>query len=525
MSGIPSGALDAAKTAASGDGSGGLPWGKLLGGASGLLGSPTGRKLIGGGIIGGGILALSQLLLGTFLSYPFLITALALMMINFLKPELFANILSILFFGLALPFAFFVLSARVGLPVLLSLTVLICYAIFLAANKSTRPAGLALIWIFVIGLILIATLPAEKIAFAGPLGEAVQLQKEAIGRLGLQFREFMGGTQKYIATQTAMLSGDYYTSEVDEGATKEYGVFLEDFKQLDPVLYANELVPLTARLRVETIEKEIGVDLACTADDKKVAGEVIPARLSVAQFEQEQVECNFAPEKLPEGSHTVKLAATFDGRTLSYIRGYFVDKERLRALRAKGGDEEVQRFLGTYGITEYQPQGRQTQGPVKLGFQWPTEQPAALDAQADRTRVTLGFTIDSGWSGRVAELKGIELIIPAAFTLSRLNGQPVSPEACVGQESGEKLCTLTPKSGVIDEATTHLTFNAILEVPRSAYKDVLSIRTQAGEQREVPVGIKNFKVTANYRYTLEQSLALSIRKPKEEKAEIEFIQT
>jgi hypothetical protein len=495
-----------------------------LGGLGGLLGRLSGaRHNVTTGLVLSAIWMALSFVYGFASLYPALFIALVLFGINLIAPQLFMRLFSFLLLSLAIPGGVILLSARINLPIMLVFLIIFSYAIFLSFNPSTRFAGVSLLWLFVIYAVIVATVPAENLPLGGPMGEAMQLQKEAYNRFWTNVGVYITGTGKYFERQTAILSGDAYTSTVDEGAKKQLGVFLENFRQLDAILFQDEPIVLVAGLRAETIEKPLSITFTCKAD-KSIDGIVDPRVLDVERFEQTQVACDF-PAGLKEGTHTVKLAADFDFQTLSYIPGYFMDRERIRSLNAKGEDE-LGKFLAGYGITSRTPQGKQTPGPVNLGFEWEpkgVELPFGLDGTADRTKVSLGFSIDSTWTGRVAELHQLELTIPAGFSLVKINAQVVNPSSCAEQPSGEKLCTFTPKVATIDERTSRLSFVAFMEVPKSQYAAVLSVRDQTGQPRAVPVGIRNFKVTARYRYSIDKDLGITVRKPREQAPGVELI--
>ncbi|MBI2576853.1 hypothetical protein HYV84_06560 [Candidatus Woesearchaeota archaeon] len=268
--------------------------------------------------------------------------------------------------------------------------------------------------------------PEERLTALEAAGTAMDNFRAWVGQLGKSFRESFESQLEYA-------TGGYYRGKVEENQDprNKVGVYLENVQSADKVFYQNEPLVVWGDLQARTLnfddsdENKIKVTMSCTGQDMldgEFNGKILPEikGFEVSSHEQKPFECRFGSGEVKPGTSTVKVKATFNFQTFGTLKTYFMDSERIRALRRENTDP-----LAFYKITDKNPTALFTQGPVRLGIgtaEPPTgisvpPQPPTGNEDTPSTYTYLGITVKGDWNGILKEIKGLRIQVPKDFQL------------------------------------------------------------------------------------------------------------
>lgn len=295
---------------------------------------------------------------------------------------------------------------------------------------------------------------------------------------------------------------DFYVGQVDTKAKEKLGVYIEGMKKTDPQFYTDEPVGVYATIVARTLDKEdqIPIKIRCVADkdneEKKKAADVIGPKPSFTvedEFE-EDIDCTFNPGKLEKGSHTISLFADFSFKTQAYLKTYFVDADRARAMRRQDID-----ILEQAGITDKSPKAIFTNGPVMIGIE-SRNPPILVDTGSDEPlQKSIGMTIRNQWAGKVLKIKNLEIILP--------DGVKLKDNKCGAHEftKSDNTYTMVDAESRLGEIETYKSIRCTILVDKPDFPTVLG---------ETPVGIRYLKINTEYDYSLSKTLGVSVKERK-----------
>lgn len=385
--------------------------------------------------------------------------------------------------------------------------------ILMLFNPDTRPVAVViLVLVLLLGVIgggVIFFLAPLGSDLEGPLGDTLSSAAAIPKKLGNWWDKNnpLDKAKSYYKKRLAIATGDYYTGKVDENAQAKLGVYLEDIKQADPTFYEHRDVILFATLIVQTLDEEMNVDLYCQSDEQKegVTPQIFPQESFVVDlYEEREIDCKFKPGDLNKGPQTVKLGAKFNFKTMSYVKSYFMDLERLRSMRREEIDP-----LDQYGITDKTPVATYTVGPVGIGMSV-GKPPIGLDLEAQQTTMTLGITIENKWDGIVTQVNRMVIILPTGFDLIDI-GANYSQVLCVDLPENESLLCSDDENNIYVVTTDEIpkihkdnykSYRAYMRVNKENYDKILGLS---------PVSTKYFKVTVDYTYNLEKEKVIDVK--------------
>jgi hypothetical protein len=312
--------------------------------------------------------------------------------------------------------------------------------------------------------------------------------------------------------QISFATGDYYTGQVEQNQKELLGVYIENIQATDPFFYEGEQVSVWATVMARTIDKEITITPACEADDTTPGDVYLGAgrkNFTIVSLEEQEIECRIPT--LSAGSHTVKIDATFDFRTMSYMKTYFMDKNRLRSMLKEGMDP-----LTEYKITDRAPTAIFTNGPVMIGMDLPTP-PIGIDTAS--IPPTFGVTVSNEWEGKLLRIKKLIIYIPEGFEI--ITGTPNNV-----QERGDcthKFDLYTPTEAEKQEGYIAYKLNpndpTMQHLPEmqavssfQTFKCRLSISNIDNILGTTPITTKYFKATAEYDYITSKSTSVQVKK-------------
>ena len=296
--------------------------------------------------------------------------------------------------------------------------------------------------------------------------------------------------------------GDYYTGKVDSAAKQRLGVYLENFRSADAVLYENAPVTAYATMRAETLDRELPIMLNCLADGN-LSGTVRPqATFTILTSDVIDIDCTWPREALKKGSHALTLRTEFEFTTRAYQKSYIMDQERLREYRRQNVDP-------LKDIPDKNPIAIYTSGPVRIGM-GTGQQPIALGKSGDPLQ-SWGVTIENAWEGKVLEISraffftpiGIEVDDPIALGMVKSSCDRLTLEdhaAC--EDTLVNVYELTQ-----DELRSPLYKNLTLK----SFRIPLKVANPSAVLGQAPIAVQNFKAMVEYRYLLERSTTVSVR--------------
>ncbi|MBR9690507.1 hypothetical protein GOV08_02370 [Candidatus Woesearchaeota archaeon] len=324
----------------------------------------------------------------------------------------------------------------------------------------------------------------------------IESGQEALDKAGGNLMNFWKGILTGWNESQAIIRGDYYTGQVEQYENEPLGVFLEDVEASDEVFLQNETITIWANLKAYTLEdKEIKVNVSCALKNgtKWIEGSISPSRVfTVNSYDEEFITCNFGQEVSSEpGYHNVIFNATFDFKTQSYLKTYYIEKERKRTLTSQDID-----ILTEYEITERDPVARFTAGPLKMGMETTTPPVGVPKDEKEAFSSYIGLTLDNNWDGNVIKLNSVSLTLPSGLTFDK------------------NICTYFDGSGSnynlkSDEITQDN--KKEFSLPKS-YKCSLKLDNSNNLLGSTPISIKYFKADVDYTYQIQEKTRIQVKK-------------
>ncbi|TKJ17427.1 hypothetical protein CEE44_02730 [Candidatus Woesearchaeota archaeon B3_Woes] len=303
--------------------------------------------------------------------------------------------------------------------------------------------------------------------------------------------------------------GEYYTGDIDRKARERLGVYIEDLQGADTEFYEDQPVNIWATLVAKTLDEPIEVEIGCTVDGEVIEGvEIYPKEVfDVESFEEEGIECSFEPGLLIEGYHEISMNAKFNFLTMAYIKTYFMDPERRRALMREGIDP-----LENYGIVDRDPRAVYTNGPIMIGLD--VGKPP-LSADKD---FRLGTTLTNWWDGEIQKVTDFYIVTPNEMELEK-NAEGVY--SCRGKRNyifDSSSCSEIGEEEKGCDDKIHNVFkiesDAIEIREIENYETILCrlyVQDQSDLLGEVPLVTKYLKVVAKYDYNIHEEIGIQVK--------------
>ncbi|MFH2028663.1 MAG: hypothetical protein ABIJ08_05965 [Nanoarchaeota archaeon] len=227
-------------------------------------------------------------------------------------------------------------------------------------------------------------------------------------------------TQSY-EMQMEYATGGYYKGEVEKNVEEPLGVFIENLMLAQDKYTVGQTVILWGDLKAKTLKEEMIINIECKTEGGKIGTAMPSAPIKVYALDEEGLECRF--EGLDAGTHTLNLAAKFNFETMSYLKTYYMEIERLRSLRRSGIDP-----LDQYGITDKKPVSLSTNGPIRFNIESNSLLPIGLAAPSTDEDMSqnprLGITVENKWNGKILSISDLIIQIPESMKLVETNSRP-----------------------------------------------------------------------------------------------------
>jgi len=359
-------------------------------------------------------------------------------------------------------------------------------------------------------------LQTMQVGMMGTMYDFGEKALEGAKMAGKAALELPSTIRKGAEKQIQYATGDYYTGQVEKGKNEPIGVYLENLEPSDPEFTTGQSVIVWATLKARTLDpdKEITVRASCYGEagkGTKVQGDADPTDKSSDIYtmktkteEEKDITCEFKPNSFEKGMRQIFVDADFNFITMSYIKAYFMDLERLRAMKQENIDPLTQ-----YGITEKKPVAVFTNGPVALNMETIADQPIGVSTETPR-EVKLGITIENRWTGKIKSINDITVKIPPGLDVVYCDHAFEKVE-CEDQECEDGKYTYVyrftqegseGRRGLADlkDITSYQSFVCRLQLES---KDALL--------GTLPLATQYFKATADYVYQLEKATAVNIK--------------
>ena len=316
---------------------------------------------------------------------------------------------------------------------------------------------------------------------------------------------------------------DIYASQVDKNKDEPLGVYLENLQPASEEFYEDEPVSVWATLKARTLDPDdnISVTISCSADPgqlgsgmacpvaPKVNGDTNPdpavntITFTIFGFEQQDIGCTIQSNKLLHGFRAVTFNADFNFRTDAYLKAYFMETSRLRALRRENIDP-----LDLYGISDKTPIAVHSNGPVAVGMI--TTQP--LMGIDENTTFRLGVSLNNRWEGQIARISNVVLKIPEAMEIRPSDCDISFVKRACDDRHGE--CEGGKYQNVYELNDTRLRQLTNIKTAKSFN---CNVRVKPGRLDvvlgNVPLMTHYFKAAVEYNYELEKAISVNVKHP------------
>lgn len=415
-------------------------------------------------------------------------------------------------------------AARLILGTLLNSHLLPVWMIFAITQETVEQTWFTKVmlfaWIIILLLAFYSVVPNIPRSFADvnewyaslPAEEREQTESflERVGEGANRFyNDIMGGMRRAVVGQIQYAAGDYYTGRVDENREEPLGVYIENLQLASDIFYEDEPITVWGALKARTLDPNnpIDINISCSSTiggtecgTRRVQGDVNPdptlqgITYRIFGREYQDLSCEFPARTLSSGYRDIRFTAEFDFTTDAYLKIYFIDQDRSRALARANIDPFTE-----YSIQDRRPIAVYSNGPISIGAG--TSEP--LVALSPNRDFRFGITFNNRWQGKIKRLKTLVIKIPETMDLVRCD-QQVTQRACEGNEcEGGKytrVWVLDLSSRQLTNITSARTFSC-----RVHTEDVQA--TLGG----VPIATKYFKVRAEYVYEIEQRIGAQVR--------------
>lgn len=312
--------------------------------------------------------------------------------------------------------------------------------------------------------------------------------------------------------QIAVATGDLYTGQVEQNQQTPLGVYIDALRPADPVFYQGQKVGVWATIRARSIDQDVTITPSCKADNLIPGVPQLPnsqTSFTVVSLEQQDVECTF--DSLKQGAHTIEMDAEFNFKTMSYIKGYFMDYNKLASFRRSGTDP-----LDQYKITDKTPVAVFTNGPVGIGMDLP--QPMPIGIAADQIAPTFGISLNNQWQGKINKITKLLIYVPDGFSINV--GDPGNL-ANTG-DCDHKFDKYTPTGDEVQDGYNAYKLDdndpavkLIGNLPENAGYQTFKCRLTLDDANRIigstPINTLYFKSTVSYVYQTQKSIGINVR--------------
>ncbi|MBU0536141.1 MAG: hypothetical protein KKE20_04195 [Nanoarchaeota archaeon] len=271
----------------------------------------------------------------------------------------------------------------------------------------------------------------------------------------------------------------------------------------------------SADVSVGGVDAGVDVDMSIDWDILKtlvIRGDADPSgpanthEMTVAVMDEKDINCEFAPGALKAGVWTVFFSSKFNFDTHSYLKSYFIDQERLRAIRRQNKDP-----FSEYGITDANPYSISTNGPVQVNIK--VTQPLTGLSRTEKSELRIGITLQNRWQGEIKNINDLYIKIPPSMSIAFCDYN-FKPEQCSGDEceDGKYSKVYRLQKSTEEGRRGSETINNIQYF--QTFNCKLNIDNPDAALGATPFATHFFKVSTDYTYELRESIPVTIEEHK-----------
>ena len=298
-------------------------------------------------------------------------------------------------------------------------------------EQNTSYAVTSLVFIGLIFFIL--TIPA----YAGNT-TGLEFQAKKGATLGDFYTQFADKLKDIIEGRLDIATAGLYRGSVEKNRYESLGVYFSNIRAAEPRFYTDEPITVWGAIRSKSYKDAVVINFSCYRwnDDKRIQSDkVIPdLKFPIFQLEEVDTQCTFLPKKLEEkgkeikpGSNTITLSAEYNFATDSYLKTYFIDRDRFKSYAIEAIDP-----LNEFGIKDKKPVTVHTNGPVEIGMD---AGPLVPVSNEYAVKPTIGITLTNRkeiqdkdkkiiqrWDGKIKNITELVLLTPPGITLEKYSG-------------------------------------------------------------------------------------------------------
>ena len=355
------------------------------------------------------------------------------------------------------------------------------------------------------------------------------------------------------------------TGKVEENKYEPLGVYLENVKSLDPKYYARDTVTIVGTVKARTLDDPINIKLGCFREknsQKAAPDKIQPDKtFSIYTLEEQDFVCQFKTSDTDVGAYSITATANFNFDTLAYLKAYFMDRERYRAMTREGLDP-----LDEFGIKDKKPVAAYTNGPVGIDMSTTSALTGVGEQAPTLPRLNINLVNRPGWEGKIDSIREFVVLLPAGISIEKPAESCTRPfkeyskseclqscvtlvekpctEACAAQlGDGRTKCEASCRASTKDRCEPSCTDLFVSDEGNAEYKayalDVGMINSLYGNELKnidkdrfrsfscelsidskailgnTPITTKFFRARARYEYTVEKKTSVNVEKVPE----------
>lgn len=272
-------------------------------------------------------------------------------------------------------------------------------------NRITG-ASFFLLLLFIIVMTVVSGTPTQGVRFTES-----ELQKASLNDVLDKLTTGISNYQKQISLGVQRQIQFAITGKVEENQYEPLGVYLNDVKPAQSKFYSDEEVVIWGTVSARTLDDPINIKVGCfkgKRKDKEFANRVDPNKtFSVFTLEEQDFACSFKGQEFKTGSKSVTAFADFNFETLAFLKVFFMDRERLRAMTRQNQDP-----FEEFDIKDKNPKAIYTNGPVEIGMETTSSLIGVSKNYLALPRLRLSIQNKQGWEGKITALKELILLFP-----------------------------------------------------------------------------------------------------------------
>ncbi len=346
------------------------------------------------------------------------------------------------FFGYSYDLNYLVSSFKISFPIIVLLTSFYCA--FFTESKFAQIN--AFVWTGILLFFIFAPAPA----YGADVGVDVQ-ERQGSNTWDSIVSPFIKAWEALTNKATGQLdvaTGGLYSSQVEKNQYAPLGVYFDKVRAAQLRFYTDEQVTIWSTIRSKTLSDPVFIDFTCfrwinnvrveaqkNDPNPDVKDTVVPKdKFIVFTLEDKDIECSFNQKKvvkLPDGTNTVTLSATYNFATSAYQKVYFIDKDRQRSMVRQNLDP-----FKEFGIKDTAPKTIFTNGPVDIAigvtqYLIPVEndpiiKPSLNIVFKNRDKITDQQGKPFGqWKGNIKAIKELVVLLPKEIELKTEECKPI----------------------------------------------------------------------------------------------------